>query len=89
MAAADNSFSRRKFLGVAGAAALTPVLAKGAGIKRFLPEGSDPSISLWNGAWPIPQTDTLSSKLVSEFKYQNYTGNYDVLTGNIYEVVEA
>ncbi len=89
MAAADNSLSRRKFLGVAGAAALTPMLAKGAGIKRFLPEGGDPSISLWNGAWPVPQTDALSSKLVSEFKYQNYTGNYDVLTGNIYEVVEA
>jgi multiple sugar transport system substrate-binding protein len=89
MGAADNSMSRRKFLGVAGVAALAPVVAKGAGFRGLLPDGSDPSISLWNGSWPVPQTDTLSTKLVDHWKYGNYTGTYDILTGNIYEVVEA
>jgi multiple sugar transport system substrate-binding protein len=87
--AAGNPLSRREFLGVAGAAALTPLLAKGAGIKRFMPAGSGGNLGLWNGAWPIPQTDNLSTKLVSEFKYQDYTATYEVLSGNIYEVVEA
>jgi multiple sugar transport system substrate-binding protein len=89
MAPADHSMSRRKFLGVAGAAALTPALAKGAGLRGFRPDASGGRLSLWNGSWPVPQTNTLSSQLISKFKYRNYTANYDVLTGNIYEVVEA
>jgi multiple sugar transport system substrate-binding protein len=89
MGAADNSMSRRKFLGVAGVAALAPVVARGASFGGLLPDGSDPTISLWNGSWPVPQTDTLSTKLVESWKYNNYKATYDILTGNIYEVVEA
>lgn len=94
MAAVDNPLSRRKFLGVAGAAAFSPLLAKtvglrGGGLTGLLPDSSKTTISLWNGAWPTPATDTLSGKLVSGWKYPNYDANYDVLTGNIYEVVEA
>ena len=83
-----HPISRRKFMAAAGASALAPILFKGL-TDIPVASASDPTLGLWNGAWPDTPTNTLSTKLVSNWKYGNYSGTYDILTGNIYEIVEA
>jgi multiple sugar transport system substrate-binding protein len=80
--------SRRQFLGVAGASALAPIVARGL-LDVPAASASGSALGLWNGSWGVPTTDSLSTKLVASWTYDGYTANYDILTGNIYEVVEA
>jgi multiple sugar transport system substrate-binding protein len=44
---------------------------------------------LWDGEVGTGQLNTEAKKLVTAYKDGNLTGGYELLTGNIYEVIEA
>lgn len=91
-ASSDRSgLSRRRFLAMAGAAGVLPVLLEACGNSSPSSSGSGGAgtISLWDGEVGTGQLNTEAKKLVTAWKHGNLTGGYDLLTGNIYEVIEA
>ena len=85
-----EGLSRRRFLAMAGAASVLPVLLEACG-NSSSSSGSAGSgtISLWDGEVGTGQLNTEAKKLVTAWKDGNLTGGYELLTGNIYEVIEA
>jgi multiple sugar transport system substrate-binding protein len=86
-----EGLSRRRFLAMAGAASVLPVLLEACGNSSSSSSGSGASgtISLWDGEVGTGQLNTEAKKLVTAYKDGSLTGGYELLTGNIYEVIEA
>ena len=76
---------------MAGAAGVLPVLLEACGNSSSSSSGSGASgtLSLWDGEVGTGQLNTEAKKLVTAYKDGNLTGGYELLTGNIYEVIEA
>ncbi|MGD0928543.1 MAG: hypothetical protein ABR926_25500 [Streptosporangiaceae bacterium] len=74
---------------MAGAASVLPILLEACGNSSSSASGGSGTISLWDGEVGTGQLNTEAKKLVTAWKDGNLTGGYELLTGNIYEVIEA
>jgi len=90
-----DGISRRKFLAVAGAASALPVLLEACGSSSTSTSsgsagsGASGTIAFWDGEVGTGQLNTDAKPLVSAWKDGNLTASYEILTGNLYEVIEA
>jgi multiple sugar transport system substrate-binding protein len=90
-----DGISRRKFLAVAGAASALPMLLEACGSSATSTSsgsagsGASGTIAFWDGEVGTGQLNTDAKPLVSAWKDGNLTASYEILTGNLYEVIEA
>ena len=74
---------------MAGAASALPLFLEACGNSSSSGSGGSGTISLWDGEVGTGQLNTEAKKLVTAWKDGSLTGGYELLTGNIYEVIEA
>ena len=84
-----GGLSRRRFLAMAGAASVLPVLLEACGNSSGSGSAGSGTIAFWDGEVGTGQLNTEAKKLTNAWKDGNYTGSYDLLTGNLYQVIEA
>jgi multiple sugar transport system substrate-binding protein len=84
-----DGLSRRRFLAMAGAASVLPVLLEACGNSSGSGSSGSGTIAFWDGEVGTGQLNTEAKKLTDAWKDGNYTGSYELLTGNLYEVIEA
>jgi multiple sugar transport system substrate-binding protein len=89
-----NGVSRRKFLAMASAAGVLPIVLEACSSSSSTTgtstaSGPTGTIEFWDGEVGTGQLNTEAKALTEAWKYGKLTGSYDLLTGNIYEVIEA
>jgi multiple sugar transport system substrate-binding protein len=90
-----SGVSRRKFLAMASAAGVLPIVLEACSSSPSSTSGtssaSGPSgtISFWDGEVGTGQLNTEAKTLTDAWKDGKLTGSYELLTGNLYEVIEA
>jgi len=89
-----NGVSRRKFLAMASAAGVLPIVLEACSSSSSTTgtstaSGPTVTIEFWDGEVGTGQLNTEAKALTEAWKYGKLTGSYDLLTGNIYEVIEA
>jgi multiple sugar transport system substrate-binding protein len=81
--------SRRNFLAMAGAASALPILLDACGSSPAASSNGAGTIEFWDGVGGTGQLNTEAKSLVSAWKDGKLTGSYEILTGNLYQVIEA
>ena len=89
-----NGVSRRKFLAIASAAGVLPIVLEACSSSSSTSgtstaSGPTGTIEFWDGEVGTGQLNTEAKTITEAWKHGNLTGSYDLLTGNIYEVIEA
>jgi multiple sugar transport system substrate-binding protein len=90
-----NGVSRRRFLAMASAAGVLPIVLEACSSSSSTSGGSTASggasgtIEFWDGEVGTGQLNTEAKTLTDAWKDGKLTGSYDLLTGNLYEVIEA
>jgi multiple sugar transport system substrate-binding protein len=82
--------SRRKFLAAAGAASILPLLLEACGTSSPSASGGGSGpVEFWDGVVGTGQLNAQAKTIVNAWKDGNLHGTYQILTGNIYEVIES
>jgi multiple sugar transport system substrate-binding protein len=84
-----DGLSRRKFLALAGAASVLPIVLEACGNSGTSSSSGTGTIALWDGEVGTGQLNKEAKVAVEAWKDGTLTGSYELLTGNIYEVIEA
>ena len=91
-----SGVSRRKFLAIASAAGALPIIldacsssSSSSGSSAAGGSGPTGTIEFWDGEVGTGQLNTEAKTLTDAFKDGKLTGSYELLTGNLYEVIEA
>jgi multiple sugar transport system substrate-binding protein len=89
-----NGVSRRKFLAIASAAGVLPIVLEACSSSSSTSgtstaSGPTGTIEFWDGEVGTGQLNTEAKTLTDAWKDGKLTGSYELLTGNLYEVIEA
>jgi len=84
-----DGLSRRKFLALAGAASALPIVLEACGNSGTSSSGGSGTIAFWDGEVGTGQLNAEAKKLTNAWHQGQLTASYELLTGNIYQVIEA
>ncbi len=88
-----DGVSRRKFLAMAGAAGVLPIVleacSSSSSSSSSSASGATGTIPFWDGEVGTGQLNTEAKPMVEAWKYGKIGASYELMTGNDYEIIEA